>query len=72
MVEDNFLKGNKIFIYLGTVKFDEDIEVFFNRSFSFLKNEFDVMIMGVFNDWRWKLFIKRLEKIYFIGDWWVC
>lgn len=72
LAEDNFSKGNKIFIYPGTAKPDEDIEVFLNRSLSSLKNEPDVMIMGAFNDWRWKSFTKRLEKTHLIGDWWAC
>ncbi|PPR82784.1 hypothetical protein GOBAR_AA37934 [Gossypium barbadense] len=72
LAEGNFLKGNKIFVYPQTVRPDEDIEVFFNRSFSTLNDEKDILIMGAFNDWRWRSFTMRLNKTYFKGDWWSC
>lgn len=72
MAEDNFSKGHKIFIYPGTAKPDQDIELFLNRSLSTLNNEPDVMVMGAFNDWRWKSFTTKLQKTQFKGDWWSC
>ncbi|XP_059624216.1 starch synthase 3, chloroplastic/amyloplastic [Cornus florida] len=70
--EENFLKGNKLFYYPELVKPDQDVEVFLNRSLSTLSNELDVMIMGAFNDWRWKSFTTRLNKTHLQGDWWSC
>ncbi|KAI3456459.1 hypothetical protein Pfo_013122 [Paulownia fortunei] len=72
LAEDNFKKGNKLFYYPELVKPDQDIEIFFNRSFSTLKNEPDVMIMGAFNDWKWKAFTIKLSKSCLNGDWWSC
>ncbi|KAL9236615.1 hypothetical protein vseg_011260 [Gypsophila vaccaria] len=72
LAEENFSKGNKMFIYPEIVKPDEEIEVFLNRSLSTLKNEPDVIIMGAFNDWRWKSFTINLEKTHLNGDWWCC
>ncbi|KAH9608168.1 hypothetical protein KSS87_022909 [Heliosperma pusillum] len=72
LVEVNFSKGNKIFIHPEIVKPDEEIEVFLNRSISTLKDQPDVIIMGAFNDWRWKSFTKKLEKAHLNGDWWSC
>ncbi|XVF87732.1 hypothetical protein PTKIN_Ptkin18bG0144400 [Pterospermum kingtungense] len=72
LAEDNSSKGNKIFVYPQIVKPDQDIEVFFNRSFSTLKDEPDVLIMGAFNDWRWRSFTTRLNKNHLNGDWWSC
>ncbi|XWS19411.1 hypothetical protein CRYUN_Cryun31cG0013500 [Craigia yunnanensis] len=72
LAEENFLRGNKIFVYPQVVKPDEDIEMFFNRSFSALKDEPDVLIMGAFNDWRWRSFTIRLNKTHLKGDWWSC
>ncbi|RVX08139.1 Starch synthase 3, chloroplastic/amyloplastic [Vitis vinifera] len=43
-----------------------------NRSVSTLSNEPDVMIMGAFNDWRWKSFTIQLNKTHLQGDWWSC
>ncbi|XVE87777.1 hypothetical protein DITRI_Ditri19aG0015400 [Diplodiscus trichospermus] len=72
LAEENVLRGNKLFVYPQIVKPDEDIEVFFNRSFSTLNDEPDVLIMGAFNDWRWRSFTKRLNKTNLEGDWWSC
>ncbi|KAK8551617.1 hypothetical protein V6N13_120069 [Hibiscus sabdariffa] len=70
--EENFSKGNKIFVYPQIVRPDEDIEVFFNRSLSPLNDEPDILIMGAFNNWRWRSFTIRLNKTYLKADWWSC
>ncbi|KAK6124494.1 hypothetical protein DH2020_041775 [Rehmannia glutinosa] len=72
LAEDNFKKGNKLFYYPELVKPDQDIEIYFNRSFSTLKNEPDVMIMGAYNGWKWKSFTLKLSKSHLNGDWWSC
>lgn len=72
LADDNFKKGNKLFYYPELVQPDQNIEIFFNRSFSTLKNEPDVMIMGAFNDWKWKSFSMKLSKGHLKGDWWSC
>lgn len=72
LADENFLRQKKIFVYPQVVKPDQDIEVFLNRSLSTLKNEPDVLIMGAFNDWRWKSFTFRLNKTHLKGDWWSC
>ncbi|PIN08580.1 Starch synthase [Handroanthus impetiginosus] len=72
LAEDNFRKGNKLFYYPEPAKPDQDMEIFFNRSFSTLKNEPDVVIMGAFNDWKWKSFNIKLSKSQLTGDWWSC
>lgn len=72
LAEDNFKRGIKLFHYPEIVKPDQHIEIFFNRSFSTLKNEPDVMIMGAFNDWKWKSFTAKLSKSHLNGDWWTC
>lgn len=72
LAEENFFRGNKMFYYPQVVKPDQDIEVFLNRSLSTLSNEADVMIMGAFNDWRWKSFTIKLNKSDLLGDWWSC
>ncbi|XP_068323950.1 starch synthase 3, chloroplastic/amyloplastic-like [Pyrus communis] len=72
LAEENFSRGNKIFVYPQVVKPDQDIEVFLNRSISTLSNEPEVQMMGAFNDWRWKSFNFRLNKTQLKGDWWSC
>lgn len=72
LAEENFLKGNKLFWYPVVVKPDQDIEVFLNRSLSTLNNEPDVVLMGAFNDWKWKSFASKLNKTHLRGDWWSC
>ncbi|KAL6197922.1 hypothetical protein ACLB2K_027714 [Fragaria x ananassa] len=70
LAEENFSKGNKLFVYPQVVKPDQHIEVFLNRSLSTLNSEDDVVIMGAFNDWRWKSFTFRLIRTNLKGDWW--
>lgn len=72
LAEENFLRGNKVFVFPEVVQPDQDIEVFLNRSLSTLNNEPDILLMGAFNDWRWKSFTMRLKKTNLIGDWWSC
>nr|ALG76014.1 soluble starch synthase 3 [Nelumbo nucifera] len=72
LAEENFSRGCKMFVYPEVVKPDQDIEVFLNRNLSTLKNEPDVLIMGAFNDWRWKSFTIKLNKTHLRGDWWSC
>ncbi|XP_056159768.1 starch synthase 3, chloroplastic/amyloplastic isoform X2 [Syzygium oleosum] len=69
---ESFARGNKFFFYPPVVKPDLDVEIFLNRSLSTLSNEPDVLIMGAFNDWRWKSFTVRLSKTHLSGDWWSC
>ncbi|KAI3948838.1 hypothetical protein MKX01_022252, partial [Papaver californicum] len=64
--------GNKIFVYPQIVKPDQEVEVFLNRSISALKNEENVLLMGAFNDWKWKSFTIKLNKAELKGDWWSC
>lgn len=72
LAEENFSSGNKLFVFPQVVQPDQDIEVFLNRSLATLKNEPDILIMGAFNDWRWKSFTARLKKTHHNGDWWSC
>lgn len=72
LAEENLSRGNKMFVFPQLVKPDQDIEVFLNRHLSTLSNEPDVLIMGAFNDWRWKSFTMRLKKTHLKGDWWSC
>lgn len=68
----NFSLGNKMFCYPEEVKPGQAIEVFLNRSLSTLNSESDLIIMGAFNDWRWKSFTLNLNKTHLNGDWWSC
>ncbi|XP_042519768.1 starch synthase 3, chloroplastic/amyloplastic-like [Macadamia integrifolia] len=72
LAEENFSRGYKMFVYPQVVKPGQKIEFFLNRSLSTLKDERDVLIMGAFNDWRWKQFTIRLKKTNLNGDWWYC
>lgn len=72
IAEQNVSQGNRMFVYPSEVKPDQDIEVFLNRSLSTLVNEPDVLIMGGFNDWKWKSFNIRMYKTHLKGDWWSC
>ncbi|GMI77510.1 hypothetical protein HRI_001420300 [Hibiscus trionum] len=72
LAEENLLNGDKLFVYPQIIKPDEEVEVFFNRSFSPLKYEPDVLIKGSFNHWRWRSFTERLNKSHLKGDWWSC
>ncbi|KAI3966739.1 hypothetical protein MKW92_038736 [Papaver armeniacum] len=64
--------GNKMFVYPQIVKPDQEVEIFLNRSISALKNEENVLLMGAFNDWKWKSFTIKLNKAELKGDWWSC
>lgn len=72
LAEENFSIGSKMFVFPQVVKPDQDIEVFLSRGLSTLNNEPDVLLMGAFNDWRWKSFTVRLKKTHLKGDWWSC
>ncbi|KAK4761137.1 hypothetical protein SAY87_006030 [Trapa incisa] len=72
LAEENFARGENMFIYPHAVKPDEDVEIFLNRSLSTLRDESDILVMGSFNDWRWKSFTLRLNKTHLNGDWWSC
>ncbi|KAG2267955.1 hypothetical protein Bca52824_062510 [Brassica carinata] len=72
VAEETLARGDRMFVYPLTAKPDEDIEVFLNKTLSTLNNEDDVLIMGAFNDWRWKSFTRRLEKTWIHGDWLSC
>ncbi|XP_027351249.1 soluble starch synthase 3, chloroplastic/amyloplastic-like isoform X2 [Abrus precatorius] len=72
IAEEKFSQGTKLFVYPTVVKPDQDIELFLNRNLSTLSEEPDVLIMGAFNDWKWKSFTIRLSKTNFKGDWWSC
>ncbi|KAK4858934.1 hypothetical protein QYF36_023982 [Acer negundo] len=72
LADVSFLTGNKMFVYPQLVKPDQDIELFLNRSLSTLSNEPDLLVLGAFNDWRWKSFTVRLNKTQLKGDWWFC
>ncbi|RDX77745.1 Soluble starch synthase 3, chloroplastic/amyloplastic, partial [Mucuna pruriens] len=72
IAEEKLSEGAKVFVYPPVVKPDQDIEVFLNKNLSALSEEPDILIMGAFNDWRWKSFSIRLNKTYLKGDWWSC
>ncbi|XP_010533814.1 PREDICTED: starch synthase 3, chloroplastic/amyloplastic [Tarenaya hassleriana] len=72
LADENLARGIRMFTYPPIAKPDEDMEVFLNRNLSTLNSEPDVLIMGAFNDWRWKSFTRRLEKTQLKGDWWSC
>ncbi|KAL0694387.1 hypothetical protein Bca4012_061567 [Brassica carinata] len=72
LAEETLARGDRMFVYPLTAKPDEDIEVFLNKTLSTLNNEDDVLIMGAFNDWRWKSFTRRMEKTWIHGDWLSC
>ncbi|XP_073025764.1 starch synthase 3, chloroplastic/amyloplastic isoform X1 [Primulina eburnea] len=72
LAEKNFKEGNKVFCYPEVARPDKDIEIFFNRNLSILKNEPSVVIMGAYNDWKWKSFNINLNKSHLNGDWWSC
>lgn len=72
IAEENFLRGAKLFVYPPVVKPDEDIEVFLNKNLSTLSDEPDILILGAFNDWKWKSFTIRLNKTHLKDDWWSC
>lgn len=72
LAEENLLQGIRLFYFPEVVKPDEDVEIFLNRSLSTLNNEPDVLIMGAFNEWRWRSFTTRLTETHLNGDWWSC
>ncbi|KAK4764746.1 hypothetical protein SAY86_025836 [Trapa natans] len=72
LADENFARGEKMFIYPQVVKPGEDVEIFLNRSLSTLRDEPEILIMGSFNDWCWKSFTVRLNKTHLNGDWWSC
>ncbi|XP_051125428.1 starch synthase 3, chloroplastic/amyloplastic [Andrographis paniculata] len=72
LADNNFTRGNRLFHHPQLVKPDQDVEIFFNRSISRLKDEPEVFIMGAFNGWRWKSFTFKMSKSHLKGDWWSC
>lgn len=72
IAEENLLQGTRMFVYPPVVKPDQDIEVFLNKSLSTLSDEPDILMLGAFNDWRWKSFTIRLNETHLKDDWWSC
>ncbi|XP_042388573.1 starch synthase 3, chloroplastic/amyloplastic-like isoform X1 [Zingiber officinale] len=72
LADQNFSRGNKIFVIPEVVTPDQAIKVFLNRSLSALATEPDVLIMGAYNGWRWKFFTEKMKKTNLEGDWWSC
>nr|XP_009785392.1 PREDICTED: soluble starch synthase 3, chloroplastic/amyloplastic isoform X2 [Nicotiana sylvestris] len=72
LAEENLLQGIRLFCFPEVVKPNEDVEIFLNRSLSTLNNEPDLLIMGAFNDWRWRSFTTTLTETHLSGDWWSC
>ncbi|KAK8468909.1 hypothetical protein PHAVU_006G149680 [Phaseolus vulgaris] len=72
IAEEKLSQGTKLFVYPPVVKPDQDIEVFLNKSLSALSDEPQILIMGAFNDWKWKSFSVKLNKTRLKGDWWSC
>ncbi|XP_047163123.1 starch synthase 3, chloroplastic/amyloplastic-like isoform X1 [Vigna umbellata] len=72
IAEEKVSQGTKLFVYPPVVKPDQHIEVFLNKSLSALSDEPQILIMGAFNDWKWKSFSVRLNKTRLNGDWWSC
>ncbi|KAL8214719.1 hypothetical protein R6Q57_004168 [Mikania cordata] len=72
LATETLVKGEKIFYYPKIVTPDQDIEIFLNRTVSSLYEESEILIMGAFNDWRYKSFTVKLEKTSFGMDWWSC
>ncbi|KAG4960127.1 hypothetical protein JHK87_036760 [Glycine soja] len=72
IAEEKLSQGIKLFVYPPVVKPDQDIELFLNKNLSTLSEEPDILIMGAFNDWKWKSFSIRLNKLHLKGDWWSC
>lgn len=72
LAEENLLRGIRLFCFPEVVKPDENVKIFLNRGLSTLNNEPDVLIMGAFNEWRWRSFTTRLTKTHLNGDWWSC
>ncbi|KAK1434486.1 hypothetical protein QVD17_00229 [Tagetes erecta] len=72
LATETLVKGEKIFYYPKIVTPDQDIEIFLNRTVSCLYQESEILMMGAFNDWRYKSFTVKLEKTNFGMDWWSC
>ncbi|KAK2447829.1 starch synthase 3, chloroplastic/amyloplastic [Trifolium repens] len=72
IADENFLRGTQMFVYPPVVKPDQEIEVFLNKTLSTLRDEEDILILGAFNDWRWKSFTVRLNKADLKDNWWSC
>nr|GEV69856.1 starch synthase 3, chloroplastic/amyloplastic [Tanacetum cinerariifolium] len=72
LANETLVNGEKIFSYPKIVTPDQDIEIFLNRTVSSLHEESEILIMGAFNDWRYKSFTVKLNKTNFGMDWWSC
>ncbi|KVI01088.1 Carbohydrate binding module family 25 [Cynara cardunculus var. scolymus] len=72
LASETLVKGEKVFCYPEIVTPDQDIEIFLNKTISSLIGESDVLIMGAFNDWRYKSFTVKVNKTKFSGEWWSC
>ncbi|XP_071742541.1 starch synthase 3, chloroplastic/amyloplastic-like [Rutidosis leptorrhynchoides] len=72
LANETLVKGEKVFCYPKLVTPDQDIEIFLNRTVSSLCDESEILIMGAFNDWRYKSFSVKLDKTNFGLDWWSC
>nr|XP_043609167.1 soluble starch synthase 3, chloroplastic/amyloplastic [Erigeron canadensis] len=72
LANETLVSGGKVFHYPRIVTPHQDIEIFLNRTVSSLCDESDILIMGAFNDWRYKSFSVKLTKTNFGLDWWSC
>ncbi|CAL1372657.1 unnamed protein product [Linum trigynum] len=72
LADRSLSEGVKMFFYPQVVKPDQEVEVFLNRRLSTLVNQPEVLVMGAFNDWKWKSFTGRLSKTDLREDWWSC
>ncbi|KAM0858875.1 hypothetical protein ACQ4PT_047560 [Festuca glaucescens] len=72
LADQNYLIGNKLFIFPEVVKSDSVIDLYLNRDLTALANEPDVIIKGAFNGWRWRPFTEKLHKSELGGVWWSC
>ncbi|CAN1222506.1 Soluble starch synthase 3, chloroplastic/amyloplastic [Linum grandiflorum] len=72
LAEKSFSRGERMFVYPQVVNPDQEVEVFLNRRLSSLDNEPEILVMGAFNDWKWKSFTARLSKTHLREDWWSC
>ncbi|XP_073003486.1 soluble starch synthase 3, chloroplastic/amyloplastic-like [Typha latifolia] len=72
LAEENFMMGNKLFVFPNIVKAGQDIEIYLNRSLSALVDQPAVLIKGAFNGWKWKFFTEALQRTDLPGDWWLC
>lgn len=72
LADENYLNGNKCFVFPEVVKADSMVDIYLNRSMSALADEPGVLIKGAFNGWRWNSFTENLHKSELRGDWWCC